>query len=72
LLFLRFWQAHTGVSREFAGLGIGLALARHLVELHGGTIAAESAGLGRGAIFTVALPDPGSPPRARGIGDPDL
>ena len=43
----RFWQAHTGASREFAGLGIGLALARHLVELHGGTIAAESAGLGR-------------------------
>ena len=55
-VFQRFWQAHTGASREFAGLGIGLALARHLVELHGGTIAAESAGLGRGSVFTVTLP----------------
>jgi PAS domain S-box-containing protein len=55
-VFQRFWQAHTGVSREFAGLGIGLALARHLVELHGGTISVESAGVGRGALFTVTLP----------------
>jgi PAS domain S-box-containing protein len=55
-LFQRFWQAHTGVSREFAGLGIGLALARHLVELHGGTIGVESPGMGRGATFTVMLP----------------
>jgi PAS domain S-box-containing protein len=55
-LFQRFWQAHTGASREFAGLGIGLALARHLVELHGGTISVQSAGTGRGATFTVALP----------------
>jgi PAS domain S-box-containing protein len=55
-VFQRFWQAHTGVSREFAGLGIGLALARHLVELHGGTISVESAGVRRGALFTVTLP----------------
>ena len=55
-VFQRFWQAHTGASREFAGLGIGLALARHLVELHGGTIAAQSAGLGQGSVFTVILP----------------
>ena len=55
-VFQRFWQAHTGVSREFAGLGIGLALARHIVELHGGTISVESAGVGRGAMFTVTLP----------------
>ena len=55
-LFQRFWQGHTGASREFAGLGIGLALARHLVELHGGTITAESPGVGRGATFTVSLP----------------
>ena len=55
-LFQRFWQAHTGASREFAGLGIGLALARHLVDLHGGSIAVESAGVGLGATFTVLLP----------------
>jgi len=55
-VFQRFWQAHTGTSREFAGLGIGLALARHLVELHGGEIAARSEGPGRGSIFTVMLP----------------
>jgi PAS domain S-box-containing protein len=55
-VFQRFWQAHTGASREFAGLGIGLALARHLVELHGGEISAVSGGVGHGATFTVALP----------------
>jgi PAS domain S-box-containing protein len=55
-VFQRFWQAHTGASREYSGLGIGLALARHLVELHGGTISAESAGLDRGSTFRVALP----------------
>ena len=55
-VFQRFWQAHTGASREYGGLGIGLALTRHLVEMHGGTIAAESPGPGGGATFTVALP----------------
>jgi PAS domain S-box-containing protein len=55
-VFQRFWQAQTGASREYSGLGIGLALARHLVELHGGAIAAASAGLGTGATFTVTLP----------------
>jgi PAS domain S-box-containing protein len=59
-VFQRFWQAHTGVSREFGGLGIGLALARHLVELHGGTIRAESLGPGQGATFTVSLPTAGA------------
>jgi signal transduction histidine kinase len=56
-VFQRFWQAHTGASREFAGLGIGLALARHLVELHGGAISVVSGGLGHGSVFTVALPE---------------
>lgn len=55
-VFQRFWQAHTGASREYSGLGIGLALARHLVELHGGTISAESAGIDRGSTFKVTLP----------------
>jgi len=57
-VFQRFWQAHTGASREYGGLGIGLALTRHLVEMHGGTIAAHSTGPGRGATFTVVLPAP--------------
>jgi PAS domain S-box-containing protein len=57
-VFQRFWQAHTGVSREFGGLGIGLALSRHLVEMHGGTIAVDSPGPGRGSTFTVILPTP--------------
>jgi PAS domain S-box-containing protein len=55
-VFQRFWQAHTGASREYGGLGIGLALTRHLVELHGGAISAESEGPGRGATFTIVLP----------------
>jgi PAS domain S-box-containing protein len=55
-VFQRFWQAHTGASREYGGLGIGLALTRHLVEMHGGTIAAESPGPGGGATFTIVLP----------------
>jgi PAS domain S-box-containing protein len=56
LVFQRFWQADTGASREFGGLGLGLALARHLVELHGGSIYAESAGPGQGAAFVVTFP----------------
>ena len=56
LVFQRFWQAHTGLSREFGGLGVGLALARHLVEMHGGTISVQSAGPDHGATFTIVLP----------------
>jgi PAS domain S-box-containing protein len=55
-VFQRFWQAHTGASREFAGLGIGLALARHIVELHGGAISVTSEGRSHGSLFTVLLP----------------
>jgi signal transduction histidine kinase len=58
-VFQRFWQADTRVSREHGGLGIGLALARHLVEMHGGSITVHSAGTGQGAIFTVSLPAAG-------------
>jgi PAS domain S-box-containing protein len=55
-VFQRFWQAQTGASREYGGLGLGLALARYLVELHGGSIAADSDGPGSGATFSVTLP----------------
>lgn len=55
-VFDRFRQAEGSISRKQGGLGLGLAVARHLVELHGGTIAAESEGLGKGSVFTVDLP----------------
>jgi PAS domain S-box-containing protein len=55
-IFQRFWQGESTAHRETGGLGLGLALARHFVELHGGTIQAASDGEGTGAIFTVTLP----------------
>jgi signal transduction histidine kinase len=55
-VFQRFWQGDSVNSRDTGGLGLGLALARHFVELHGGTITAHSDGLGKGATFTVTLP----------------
>ena len=56
LVFQRFWQGDAGGQRSQGGLGLGLALARHFVELHGGTITAESEGVGRGATFTMSIP----------------
>ena len=55
-VFERFRQAQTGSTREFGGLGLGLAIVRHLTQLHGGTVAVESAGEGQGASFSVRLP----------------
>jgi signal transduction histidine kinase len=55
-VFERFRQADTGTRRRYGGLGLGLAIVRHLAELHGGTVAAESDGEGHGATFRVQLP----------------
>jgi CheY-like chemotaxis protein len=55
-VFDYFRQADSATTRKFGGLGLGLAIVRHLVELHGGTIQANSPGEGMGATFTVRLP----------------
>ena len=55
-LFERFWQADGGTARAHGGLGLGLAIVRHLVELHGGAVEAHSDGLDLGASFRVLLP----------------
>ncbi len=64
-VFDRFRQADSSTTRRHGGLGLGLAIVRHLVELHGGTVAADSAGPDQGSTFTVLLPI--SPERQLGI-----
>ena len=76
-VFERFRQADSGFTRRHGGLGLGLAIARHLIDLHGGSIGVESAGVGRGTTIWVHLPvvaveaEVEQPPAAAG-GRPDL
>ncbi len=55
-LFSRFFQAESSMTRTHGGLGLGLAIVRHIVDVHGGQVRAESPGEGKGATFTVTLP----------------
>ncbi|MBD2356129.1 PAS domain S-box protein [Tolypothrix sp. FACHB-123] len=55
-VFETFRQADSATTRQFGGLGLGLAIVRHIVEMHGGTVHADSPGEGQGATFTVKLP----------------
>ena len=69
-VFERFRQADATTTRQHGGLGLGLSIVKHLVEQHGGTVSAESAGDGLGACFTVRLPrrGGGGQPAAAGVG----
>jgi PAS domain S-box-containing protein len=67
-VFDRFRQADSTITRRHGGLGLGLAIVRHLAELHGGTVRAESRGDGQGATFTVGLPI-AAPEGRRGRGE---
>ena len=73
-VFEPFRQADAKLARGHSGLGLGLAISRQLVELHGGTIRASSAGVGQGATFVVRLPrqgdsDANAPTRTTVVGD---
>jgi signal transduction histidine kinase/CheY-like chemotaxis protein len=69
-VFDRFRQGDSSAGRQHGGLGLGLAIVRHLIELHGGSVMAESAGEGRGATFTATLPAEGPQHRPPPAGPP--
>ncbi|HYP25300.1 MAG TPA: ATP-binding protein [Blastocatellia bacterium] len=68
-IFDRFSQASQGINRQYGGLGLGLAISRALVEMHGGEISAYSHGIGLGSRFTVRLPREDSEASARSAAD---
>ena len=63
-LFNAFEQAERSISRQFGGLGLGLAISKAMVEMHGGSIEAQSEGKGKGATFRVRLPLVAAPGKA--------
>ena len=65
-IFEIFWQASPSLERSHGGLGVGLSLARGIVELHGGRIEARSQGLGHGSEFIVCLPVASDPAQNAG------
>src|SRR6185312_1790405 len=64
-VFDRFRQADASTTRKIGGLGLGLAIVRHIAELHGGTVSAESDGEGQGSTFTITLPLAGQSERTK-------
>jgi PAS domain S-box-containing protein len=69
-VFDRFSQADTSITRQHGGLGLGLGIVRHLVDLHGGSVEAESPGVGRGTTFRVRLPVATTPVWSDAAGPP--
>jgi PAS domain S-box-containing protein len=69
-VFDRFHQADRSMTRRFGGLGLGLSIVKHLVELHGGVVTADSPGEGQGATFTILLPVSSGAPEAPFAGIP--
>ncbi|MBK7891440.1 MAG: response regulator [Bdellovibrionales bacterium] len=56
-VFEKFWQEESSIKRTYSGMGLGLSIVKHIVELHGGRVSALSPGVSQGAVFTVWLPD---------------